>query len=597
MCILCSCSKLALENDNTAGNEPDNSASSPDHGTTDTDKNTTAAPDIEDSTELSAPDAVFHTYSDYDSIYSVIDGSADISYGTLPEEISPDGLHTLTTVNGTAGQIANLNPSVSDGSLIYTVYHGTLVICNEEEILSELFIYTPEYSVEDSNNYIYGIENTSGVFLSGNTLAIVTTIYEYSAVNGEFYFTNIHFCDVSDPRSPICKNSIKQDGTFLSAVAQDGKLYTITSKFIKSADKEDIATYIPHTYVSGATPIPPEKISVFKYSTCTGYTVATVCDISSEAFVDAAAVLGGIGRFYTDNNDIYMLFFTETSTMNSSSMEDGYEISEHTEYSSTAVIKYPLNDTLTPSCEILIDGCFTNDFSVHSLNGTLYFCAVSEHTDYTLRTLIENGRTIRQDNSTEIKNLFYTLSPDFSGINSAVLSDTEIASVRFAGKYMCIDYYSHTEYSDITGEKNADGVSFSEYTTRYNDNLILGITRLDENALSFTMYNAEDFSVYVSTNLSLENLYLDFPSVQIYPDTGIITMYVGAEKHCIISFDENGFELIANADVSCAHSAITDKAVFLITNSVLQDKIHVFASNSSTETVAFDLTVFSGAVG
>lgn len=604
LCLLCSCSKLALESDNIAGNDTDSVPPSPVQDITDTDENATPVPDTEDSAELSPPDALFHTYSGYDSIYSVIDGSADISYGTLPEEIPPDGLHTLTTVNGTIGQIANLTSSVSDGTLVYTLYRGTLVICSEDEVLSELHMFDSEYSVETADNYIYGSENTSGVFLFGNTLAIVTTNYEYIDTKGEFYYTNIHFCDVSDPGTPICKNSIRQDGTFLSAVMQDGKLYTISSKFIKSADKEDVTTYIPHIYTVGASPIPAEKISVFEYSTCTGYTVATVSDFSSETFVDTAAVLGGIGRFYTDSNNIYMLFFTKTADMNSSITENGYEISEHTEHSSTAVIKYPLNGTLTPSCETLIDGCFTNDFSIHSLNGTLYFCAVSQHTDYTLRTLIENGRTDRQDNSTEIKNVFYELSEDFSGINSTVLSDNEIASVRFVGKYMCIDYYSASEHFDITSGKTVEGIAFPElnyeYIASYNDNYILSITipNSAEKTLVFTMYNADDFSLYTSAEFSIFEGYLDIPSVRLYPEAGLITLYSGQHKNCIISFDQDGFELLSASElIGIAQSTATDNSVFFITDSTLPDKIYVFSSNNGTETAVFDLTVFSGAVG
>ena len=611
LCILCSCSKLALENDSAAADTPDNEAPPPVHSETDSDPVTSGdtEADVADGDDTAAPNAVFRTFTSYDDIFSVINGSADIAYGAVPEEIVPDTHHTLTSVNGSAGQIAQLNPSATDGELLYTVYWGKLVISSEEEVLSETFLFTPEYSVEDAHNYVYGTENVSGVFLSDSVLTIVTLMYEYSDESGEVYRVNIYFYDVSDPAAPVLKTTLSQDGTFLSALVQDGKLYTVSSKSIKSAEEENIATFVPHTYDygsvipgsvlnSGATPIAAEKISVFEYSTCTSYTVTTVCDIASNTFTDSAAVLGGIGRFYADSSDIYMLFFTETSDMNSSRTEDNYEISEHTEHSSTAVIKYPLNGSLTPSCEALVDGCFTNDFSIHSLNGTLYFCAVSVHTDYSLYTDTESGSTEKKYTTSEISSIFYELSPDFTNLKSTVLPDTEIASVRFANKYMRIDYYSSVEYFDITAGQIAEGISFSEYMCKYDDGLVLGITRADDETLSLTMYNEDDLSVHSYADITVTTGYLDTASVQIHSEAGIITIHAGLGKQCIIGFDENGFGLRAVASITgLAHSAVTENAVFIITDSASADRIAVFTADGSTETASFDLTAFEGAVG
>ena len=624
LCMLCSCSKLALDSDKPTVGETDTGTPPPvdtnSTENTDTSENTDTESDTEtdvNDTETgndaeepeNAPDAVFYRYTSYDSVFSAISGNGDIVFGLYPEEMSMDMTYSLTTVNGTAGQVAHLNPTATDGEYIYTVYRGTLVICSGEEILSETYLYTPEYYREEGIHYAFGSENVSGVFLSDSILAAVTTTYESTDTRATVYRTNIYFYDISDPAAPVFKNRLSQDGAFLSALTHDGKLFTVSSESADSIDENDVTTFIPHIYDhskvvpdsledSGSSPIPPEKIAVFKYSTCPCYTITTACDIPTAAFTDAAAVYGGNGRFYADSSNIYLLFFAEISTLNSTRTEDSHDVYEYTDSTTTTVIKYPLDGTLTPCGETLVDGCFTNDFSIHSKDGSLYFCAVSEHTDYSLFINTENGDSERKYTTAEVCDVFYELSPDFTSVKSTVLSDAEISSVRFADKYMCIDYYSSMEYYDITAVQPVDGISFSEFMCNYDDGLILGITRIDEETLSFTMYNADDLSIYSFADLTAPTGYLDASSVQLHSEAGIITLHAGFGKHLIVGFDENGFELRSVTSVTgLAHSAVTENAVFIITDSVNQDKIVAFTADGKTETASFELTVFEGAVG
>ncbi|MBQ4040978.1 MAG: hypothetical protein IJC91_07580, partial [Oscillospiraceae bacterium] len=114
LCLLCSCSKVALDNlpdepPQDVGTTPPDDTGSEESGSQSED---IVPPDPGGDTP---PEVVaFRTYSDYADIFSVINGSADIAYGLYPEEAQQaDGTATVVSANGLTEQKHTLSPSAS----------------------------------------------------------------------------------------------------------------------------------------------------------------------------------------------------------------------------------------------------------------------------------------------------------------------------------------------------------------------------------------------------------------------------------------------------------------------------------------------------
>ena len=598
LCFLCSCSKVAL--DSLPDETPEYTENAP-PPPVDTENDTSSGDE-----EVQPPDCggdtppevvAFRTYTSYEDIFSVINGNADIAYGIYPEEAQQaDGSATVVSANGLTEQKVTFSPSASDGTYLYTVNGGTLFVCDESGIVADTFLFVSDFETESRNGTSYGYENAEGVYITESVLVVVTSTFEYSSTGAEICKVNIYFCDISNPEAPKVDRTVSQDGRFISAAARGNTLYAVSSHMINAASESDITTYIPHTYSSGQagkTPVAAENIRVFEYSTCAGYTVVAGYDTETGTLTGSAAALGGTGRLYMDETNLYMAFFSESSEMTNSYNEDKYEVEEFTTHCMTAVLKYPLSADLASCSATVIDGCFMGDFSMYSKDGILYLCTIAERATHAIYTDTESGWSERRDVSAEVENILYSLSENLTEISALVLPDDVVFSARFAENYAWIGYFSEELCFDITSGGETDISAIPSCCVTYADGYLLGINRTDAETLTFTMYNAADLSVVSETALPIPTSFLNSSSVTVHRGSGLITLSAGAAGHCVVSFDGDSFALAASVPTSgWVHCAATDSALYIITDSVTVLDISDFS-----ELYVFEFETQSGAVG
>lgn len=479
VCMLCSCSKLASDklDDN---NEPDTPP--PADTTTQPGSNSDEDKVEEENSEPldqhpipETPDTAFHAASDFDEVFSVISGNANIPYGVFPPEANAaDGSRTVISLNGSTPLVNVPTTTVTVDSVEYTMDGGTLLITDGGYTASETEVFIPDYTIggeeDNSTEFSYGYENAAALYLSGSRLSIVTSAFCYNELYDEDTqvwnysnknSVNIYIYDVSDPAYPQLVKILSQDGNYISSVMYGGKVYAISSQFVNKLNEDDIASYVPHVYdlgsavpgsseETGIVPINAENIHIFEYSTCAGYTILAEYDIEAAAITGSSAVLGGNGRLYIDETDIYMVFFSETAELFGTREEESGTVEEYTEHCISAVIKFSMADGCTPVGTSVTEGCFTGDFSIYSSEGNLYFCAVAEKSYYEVHTDSESGWVQRKDISAKVENLLYAFSPDLTAVIKYNLPDDEISYASFSENLVTVGYLNEDISFDIT---------------------------------------------------------------------------------------------------------------------------------------------------
>lgn len=471
LCLLCSCGTPNGTVQGTSEPKPDNTHSSSTSSSNSGNNISSIDNDFHDVSGISVsenPDAPFCTYNEYNNIFDVINGNADIPYGTFPPEASyADGSMTVISLNGLMPSNSTVFPStvITTGSTEYNISSGKLIISENGTTVSETSVFTDSYTIggetDNEQEFAYGYENASSVCVIGTKLAVVTSSYDYTEsydeaakdwIYGNKRASNVYIYDISDIHSPQFITKLSQDGELASYVFSGEHLYIVSSWFANKIDKDNIHTYIPHTYGDTANPINPEDIYVFEYSTCSGYTIITEYDIENSTIVDSSAVLGGSGRLYIDESDIYAIFFSEIAELSASYTEDSSDVEEYSEHCMSAIINFPTADISSPNFA-LVNGCFGNNFSIYTKDNILYFCAVAETSTYAVYTDTSNGWTSKKDISAQVENVLYSFSSDLAEINSAYLPNEEISSARFEENTVWVGFYSGEQGFDIhTGE-------------------------------------------------------------------------------------------------------------------------------------------------
>ena len=478
--MLCSCSKLAsdkLDDNNESETPPPTDTTVPDDSTAkdeDEGEDNPSEP-LDQHPTPETPESAFHAAADFDEVFSVISGNANIPYGVFPPEANAaDGSRTVISLNGSTPLINVPTTTVTEDSVQYSMNGGTLQISDGGYTVSETEIFIPDYTVggeeDNSTEFSYGYENAAALYLSGSRLSIVTSAFCYNELYDEETQSwnysnknsvNIYIYDVSDPAYPQIIKVLSQDGNYISSVMHGGKVYAISSQFVNKLSEDDITSYIPHVYDlgsavpgssedTGITPVSAENIQIFEYSTCAGYTILAEFDIDSAEITGSSAVLGGNGRLYIDETDIYMVFFSETAELFGTREEENGTVEEYTEHCISAVIKYSMDSGCTPAGTSVAEGCFTGDFSLYSSDGNLYFCAVAEESYYEIHTDSESGWVNRKDISAKVENLLYAFSPDLTAVIKYPLPDAEIAYASFAENLVTVGYLNEDIVFDIT---------------------------------------------------------------------------------------------------------------------------------------------------
>ncbi len=500
--VMCSCSFTK------------STTSQPDGGTDQSELPMDDTPIVSDDTPLAAGFA-----ESREELLSVLTGTASLRYGSYPGgDADPDGSVTVISANSSfADEHAQPKRTAYSDGLIYLVRGGSLFIYmtadGGAELLSETPLFTESYSEggenDDPNHYAYGSESAEGVYLSGGRAAVVTSAYHYSEdfdeENGQWQYdegqsVNIISLDVSSPDAPAVISRRSVDGTFCGAYTDSGRVFVVTSVFVKALNSDAPESYIPsisrgedHELLS------PEDIVILPENTCSGYTVIAGFDVSAGEITAVRAVLGGLGRLYMDSGAAYMIFSCSSLRESQSYQQSIYTVVDFSESTSSQIVRFALDDSLAMD-SIYVDGCPGSNFSFAVSDGSLLLGTVHIESGYGIYTDPEKGWSNREDHEASCENLIYTVSPDFSAADaSPFLPGSTVVSLKFFGETA----YAETGDGLFAVPISGGSASLPEHPLperlySFGDNLFVGIS----DDMSISVIDSADMSVLSSAPVS-----------------------------------------------------------------------------------------------
>lgn len=195
----------------------------------------------------------------------------------------------------------------------------------------------------------------SGMYLYGNTLAVVGTEYGFDPVTK----TSIEVYDVTDRASPKLIRTVVREGFAVTTRMTEGKLY-----YILSADSDTLPKAGDgNTF----TEMPAENAYYFKGVPCYGFTTLGYVDLnSSDGSSDAyKSYLGAGSTVYMSKNYLYV---TETDYSARYYTNGLRTYADYSVAGQTRILKFSLDD-LCPVAHATADGTVKDRYSLDEYEG------------------------------------------------------------------------------------------------------------------------------------------------------------------------------------------------------------------------------------
>lgn len=333
----------------------------------------------------------------------------------------------------------------TDGKFIY--------VCSDSAFGSSIRIYEADgKNTKRISRFLVDSVSVSEMYLHDGTLALVGRNLELEMSSSGYSLekTSILLYNVSDASDPILYFQKDQSGNYSNSRMNGKYLYTISTMYVRSAEKDDDKKcYIPRV---GDDLVPETDLYCPADISSNSYIVLTALDVTEgEDFSDTLSVLGGDGTCYASEENIYIA------------------APSYSNYTKTTISKYHYeNGKLEAACEKTFRGTILNQFSLDEYNGNLRFVATSYS---------DNGST---------SNGLYVLDENLELIGSVdkLAKSERIYSARFLGDTAYFVTYRETDpvfMADLTNPSKPvvkDKLKlpgFSEYLHPFGDDLLLGI--------------------------------------------------------------------------------------------------------------------------
>lgn len=521
------------------------------------------------------------TAKDYDQIYDCIEvenkrqsamekklssGETAVTYG-VDEAAHPDtnvredeAVHSDTNVREDGvgeGDIVK-----TDGSRMYVLNHQKISIVDltrdKMEVLAEIGLpdeaYVSELFVEkDRLVAVYSQteteENTGGK--------------EGGA--GYREYTVAETFDISDPEQPESVGKISQSGNFYSMRVVGGYVYLLSQYYPgMEVTRGDTDAYIP--MVQG-TKVESNDIFLPLLKTGNQYTVITSFSLQNpEEQTDTKAVFGAQDLCYVSGANIYIC-------------ENDYG-EEAGAVNQTCIRKISYKDgKLTAVGQVKVEGMLNDSFSIDEYEGNLRLVTTIQHNQNEGIMPIslfrsEEDRNEEMDSGKD-RNVLYILDEKLNELSriDGLAEEEQVYSARFMGEagyfvtYRQMDPLFSVDLSDpenpeILGELKIPG--FSEYLHPYGEGLLLGIGMdVDESGTVTSGVKLSMFDIRDPENVKeiqkqvLEGVYstdvaYNYKAAFIDVEKNMIgfTAYEETAKYVIFSYDENGFHLIFERELT-----------------------------------------------
>ncbi|MGE4485585.1 MAG: beta-propeller domain-containing protein, partial [Oscillospiraceae bacterium] len=442
------------------------------------------------------------------------DGSSDYS-GT---NVQVDGIDESDIVK-TDGEYIYILRNSRELTILKALGDGTSVV--SDTIVSKESEYDENYSY---NEYV------SDMYLSGESIILIRTVYEWSMPEtGDYYncdncekvYADIY--DVSDPENPRISATFGQDGTLSSSRLMDGVLYLISTRYVYQTVEDDPGTFIPYTYAKGvATIMPIDRIIIPGHISSTSWTVISSIDIGAGESLSNISVLGNSSTVYMSEKNLYIGSSVWDTQESDPYTEDQYSVIDCRSYSATDVMRFSVTDGIVAyAASAQVPGYLVNQFAMDEYDGNLRVVTTTSENRYHAYTDEKYGWTNYVYDEYPNTSGLYVLDSDMALIGSVtgLGEDERVYSVRFSDDIGYFVTFRQTDplfAVDLSDPENPTVLSalkipgFSEYLHPYGDGLLLGIgMSADEDGrtqnLKLSMFDVSDpADVTEKTSMELE---------------------------------------------------------------------------------------------
>ncbi len=353
--------------------------------------------------------------------------------------------------DGTLEKVSTVNITPPENSGIYYMYVNEFFV--KDDIMTVLLTGNVRYPEEKNNDD--DVE--------------YRVYYGYYDMSSKSVTLAVSF-DIKDRSNPVKKDSIMQDGTYISSRMTGNRLVLVSDYYVnvfnQKTDIEDAC--IPKTSVSEkcAEKISENDICIMDKVSNSEYLLASVCNTNDmSGTYKVKAVLGGGKDVYCTENTLYV---TNGLYENPEKLIEIFGVNKE-DLSYTQILKFDItNDDIVYKAKGKAIGNALNQFSIDEYDGNLRIATTVGFRGENL----ENYITVLDGDLKQI------------GFLSGIAKGETIKSVRFTGKTGYVVTFEQTDplfvvdlsnpaSPVIKGELKMPG--FSDYLHPITDTLLLGV--------------------------------------------------------------------------------------------------------------------------
>lgn len=444
----------------------------------------------------------------YDEIYNLIKPKKDYNFfngvddGVIVEDYEVEYVAESETMVDTSGSAkpgaskgentsANLNDDMSDGDDFSTTTEQVEGVSEADIVKTDgkyiYYLLGNELSIfkADGDNSAFvsktvlqkeKYDSFGDMFLKNDRLILL----QPNDYTKECNFVAVIIYDISDPANPKEIAVSKQEGWYNSSRMIGDYIYLISNCNINidEIDKDNPATFVPQTEISGVCEVVPAD-SIYRYEEeeyTNEYTVIGAFNYKDGVLSDTASLLGGTDNIYCSQGNIILA----NSTHNRNDEEK-----ETYSQNNTSVSRLEIRDgKIEYKTTGEIEGTLENQFFIDEHNG--YFRFVTTATIATeKRQKFENTNSEIISYSSETSARLTVLDSELkkTGEIKDLAKGERVYSVRFMGDIAYFVTFRQTDplfSADLSDPKNPKILGelkipgFSEYMYPYGDGLLLG---------------------------------------------------------------------------------------------------------------------------
>lgn len=428
----------------------------------------------------------FDSFGTKGSAENAVDMNGSANVGPAPGDAADLGVDEKTESENAFGTTNTQEENIGEGDIIKT--DGKNIYLADRENKCVYIVKADSGKMQKLSEINFsGNVHIQEMYLTGNTLAVIYSEYDYSkqpaAYNGFVEYdmafsgkccmawvcsdTKIGFYDVSNPENVTLISTFSQSGDFTSSRLRDGKIYLVSSYAVDLFARDYKDKCIPETTKNGSKElIPASKITLVNGTDTPAYAVISTFDVQKAEKSDSSAIFGNPTNVYATENSFFLV-------------EEKYDSEKMASYLNILKFEFTENG-VNYLASAKADGRLNDNLSMSEYGG--YFRIATTCTE---REQKGSGKDAIMTYLGETNKLYiFDSEMNQTGIVDGFAKDEQIRSARYIGNYAYVVTFRQTDplfvinLSDpknpkIEGELKLPG--FSSYLHPVANGILVGV--------------------------------------------------------------------------------------------------------------------------